>query len=67
MKLYQPTILCDGNNKDKIVQKTIKKHTFQPVTRWQNSQTTKPTVTYLSNQVNIQIVTELSTDESQLN
>ena len=61
MKLYQPTILCDGNKK------RIKKHTFQPVTRWQNSQTTKPTVTYLSNQVNIQIVTELSTDESQLN
>ena len=25
MKLYQPTILCDGNNKDKIVQKTDKK------------------------------------------
>ena len=68
MQLYQPTTSCDRNNKLKIKEskKRIKTHIFQPVTLWQNLQTTKPKATYLSNQVNIQILIELSTDESQL-
>ena len=65
MQLYQ-NYTATEITKIKEPKKRIKTHTFQPVTLWQNLQTTKPKVTYLSNQVNIQILIELSTDESEL-
>ena len=65
MQLYQ-NYTATEITKIKESKKRIKTHTFQPVTLRQNLQTTKPKATYLSNQVNIQILIELSTDESEL-